>query len=301
MTSRYAFGTFLALAFALLPLAPVSAQVTEFLPIDCADGVDTYAAGLNDAGQVVGWHMDSGNYQAYVWSKKDGCTQVGANRRALGINDPGQIVGSDTAGGFLWEKGQSTTFKRGDETVAFGINNKGQVVGYFQGEGCTTPGAEIDCAFLRDVHSGTFSVLTCSNYTFPNSVNAYGINARGQVVGQYLDTDDVNKGFVRDADGTCDVGIIDPSWDDGVPITYLTGINSQGEAVGFTSNNLDSPVNPSCKSFFRGTDGTTKLISVNYPLCAFGINASGEISGSYQDGNQKWHGFIAKKGFFGIK
>jgi probable HAF family extracellular repeat protein len=122
----------------------------------------TQAEGINDAGQIVG-HFDNatgrhgffyngGNFTTLDVS--DPSARAGSTT-ASGINASGQIVGDyiDSGGtrhGFLYSGGTYTTLNdpfaiNGDSsstngTFALGINNLGQIVGYYYGSGSTQHG-----------------------------------------------------------------------------------------------------------------------------------------------------------------
>lgn len=99
-----------------------------------ADGGHAYD--INDGGTVVGYVLADTN-QAVVW--RDGVPQVLGvadpfGSQAFGINDRGQIVGVGiTTGAFLWERGVVTTLPSligGGGHAANDINERGQIVGY---------------------------------------------------------------------------------------------------------------------------------------------------------------------------
>jgi probable HAF family extracellular repeat protein len=122
----------------------------------------THALGINDAGQIVGqfdnatgrhgFFYNGGNFTTLDVS--DPSARAGSTE-AIGINASGQIVGDyiDSGGtrhGFLYSGGTYTTLNdpfaiNGDSsstngTFALGINNLGQIVGYYYGSGSTQHG-----------------------------------------------------------------------------------------------------------------------------------------------------------------
>jgi probable HAF family extracellular repeat protein len=76
---------------------------TRFQDIGNLGSIDTYAFGLNNAGNVVGLSTIGDVFHAYVWSKRSGMIDIGTfvgaggNSMATGINNRGQVVGESTA------------------------------------------------------------------------------------------------------------------------------------------------------------------------------------------------------------
>jgi probable HAF family extracellular repeat protein len=105
------------------------------------------AADINDRNQVVGvaHPKDSaGPRHAYLWANgvaHDLGTLGGMNSEAIAINNRGQVVGwAETPDGgthaFLWERGTMRDIGPvGGNSGAWGINERGQVIGYLVGGG----------------------------------------------------------------------------------------------------------------------------------------------------------------------
>ncbi len=302
---------FLWSAVVVLTLCGASFAQANATPVDfqCA-GADTFATGLNDAGQVVGWFgaFDSGT--AFVKQKNSACEALptfnGATGMvALGINDSGKIVGilfnedNRYGTGFLFEKGSYTELKYPDaqtcQTFPFSINNRGQIVGLYDlwrtenGQPvCDGP----DKPFLREPEGTWTTVATPAEWT--DSVQLNGINARGATVGNYLsepcDGDSCKEyGFIRAADGSFWTFSPPDAFD-----TMPTGVNARGEVVGRFF--LIPTLGPfgECHGFYVGAKGSP-TIEIAFPGAAFtcvgGINAPGEVSGAWTDGSG-WRGFV---------
>jgi probable HAF family extracellular repeat protein len=108
-------------------------------------GYNSYAEGINEAGDVVGYSMlpDNITYHAFLWSETGGMQDLGAfdgnSSIASSINASDQAVGlgylrPDSEGlvAALWTSGDKmhslgTTM----ESACLGINDSGQIVGYF--------------------------------------------------------------------------------------------------------------------------------------------------------------------------
>jgi probable HAF family extracellular repeat protein len=161
-------------------------------------------------------------------------------------------------------------------TEAWGVNNGIQIVGFYDN-------ATGRHGFLES--GGTYTTLDDPLAT--NGTQAFGINASGQIVGQYQ-TGPVaaNHGFLLSG-GTYTT--LD------VPLAFFTvaqGINSAGQIVGYY---LDGGGE---HGFLFNGGGYTPL-DVPSALAgttrAFGINASGQIVGRFQ-GATGQHGFLLTGG-----
>ena len=101
-------------------------------------GTFSYAVGVNDSGQVVGYAWtSSGSSNAFLYS--GGSMQNlgafgGKSSDAQGINNNGQVVGNAYTSGnldnaFLYSGGSMQDLGGGTYSVADGMNNSGQIVG----------------------------------------------------------------------------------------------------------------------------------------------------------------------------
>lgn len=105
----------------------------------------SYAYGINDLGQVVGWSYNANRQgHAFLWQNSNNLTDLGTlpNKEtsiAIAINDAGEVIGSSSSPGefelaFSWKNGtigQLSTLPGGQEaSAAYDINNTGEIVGY---------------------------------------------------------------------------------------------------------------------------------------------------------------------------
>jgi hypothetical protein len=177
----------------------------------------TLAYALNDRAQVVGQYLDdgaepdaqgrmpAGTVHGFLWHRGKARTvdvPGAALTQPLGINDDGDIVGAYLESvddpdpyayyergrlrGFVLRDGRFKTvdFPGGIGTKVSGINDHGQVVGYYD-----TPDARRGFLLSR----GRFTRIDPpgSLTTLPS-----GIDERGRVVGAYLDPNGINgRGF----------------------------------------------------------------------------------------------------------
>jgi probable HAF family extracellular repeat protein len=228
-------------------------------------GYDSYAAGVNNRGQVVGWAengvMDPTcnnapptsqflQFEAVIWGPRLTVeTQLppypgDPDSAATAINDLGQVVGisglcSNAVGGasaehaLLWENGVPTNLGNiggGAWNTPVSLNNHGVIVGF-----ANTSGDE-NAAF-----NPTAFVWTKANGMQPlpllsgdqNSV-AFDVNQEGQIVGQSAGPNDGPQGvraFLYANSTMMDLnGLIQP--DSSLYLTLAQGINDRGEISG---------------------------------------------------------------------
>ena len=211
------------------------------------------ARAINNQGEIVGLSgsSDSGNH-AVLWDNGF-ITDLGMlpgddSASASGINERGQIIGSGGGGspggvGFiaphavLWDNGTITdlgivatwfdasasSVGRLDFSHAYGINNRGQIVGV------STTSTGVHAVLWENGTVTDLGALPGHNYS-----QAFGINERGQIMGlSGMWTDDCNAGectAVLWENGTImALGIPMTAW--GLP----SGINNRGQIV-FASN-----------------------------------------------------------------
>jgi probable HAF family extracellular repeat protein len=115
-------------ALGLLAAAGQAKADHLFTTIDVPGSTSTTLAGINNLGQIVGtssagsFLLSAGNF-----------TTLNVPGTPSGINDSGQIVGNIFKVGYLYSGGSYVTLSVAPAgiTVARGINNAGEVVGYW--------------------------------------------------------------------------------------------------------------------------------------------------------------------------
>lgn len=160
-------------------------------------------------------------------------TQYGyVERGAFALNDAGQVVGGDTRA-FLWSDGEKTDLgalpEEGPEdfafSVAYGINNCGQVVG---NSGSFGPIFMSGLQFSRGIlyENGRLRQLTQQNASF----KPYAINDRGQVVGL-----NAYRGFLYENGRLLPLGTLSH-----VPVgnrSTARAVSNAGQVVGWSTVN----------------------------------------------------------------
>jgi hypothetical protein len=281
---------------AILPFAAVlcgisamagSIEITDIRTFSVPFGTFLDDVAINDQGDIVGTSFDvlKNIPQAGFLIPANGGPPVqikypGAPYTFVyGINDQGVAVGSAFNGktyvGFTEKNGSFTTFEVGTYTFPGGINNHGDITGYFG----STEGNET--GFLLEDHTKkTFSVPGYPFETAPAALNncnqitgyynfsgfngflrnpdgsfeffdfsGFGINEAGIIVGMGAGPNDSAIGGVR-------IGETSYTYEyPGALDTYLYGINNHDEVVGF----YDTP-GSSNETIFKG-----KLVYVDKP------------------------------------
>lgn len=118
------------------------------------------------------------------------------------------------------------------------------------------------------------------------STYPFSINNDGAVTGYYADSNYVEHGFVRAADGT--IATFDPA---GAANTVPSGINTEGAIAGtwWDSSTV-------AHGFVRAADGTITSFDPHGSIntTAVTIDRAGAVAGNYADSNWVEHGFCAR-------
>jgi hypothetical protein len=272
-------------ALCFTALSHLSAQapartVTILTTFDYPQSLGTFAGGINDAGDVVGYFEAKSYIHGYERFSDGTMKSIISKPRQYdtvpyGINNSGIVCGGVYRVGFFYD-GSMFTFYHMDTTI-LGINNAGDFVG---------------SVFPADVSSGFASIG--GNYItidIPGAMYtvATGINNRDEIVGYYQDSALHVRGFYRDPAGN----LTYPITVHNAIYVALHGINDRGEIVGhwetYTANHGLVMRLPGHIISFD--------IPGSYLTYASGINNSGEISGGFYDYTGSGsHGFIAQLG-----
>jgi len=160
-----------------------------------SDSIDSYAAGVNDKGQVVGESKTTiGTWSAFLYENgtmKDLGSLGGENSAARGINNKGQVVGSSDivafspfSHAFLYSDGKMTdlgTLVGVGYSEGTGINNNGQVVGYSWKNTGALPSAYRAFIYENGKMTDLNSLVSGRSGWVLNE--AFGINDKGQIIG----------------------------------------------------------------------------------------------------------------------
>jgi len=207
-----------------------------FTTIDFPGAVSTTGLGINDKGEVTGSYTDDAGI-VHGFLLRDGNLSPfdfpgSIFMLPITINNKGQIVGEyqlGTAGdqnvhGFLFDNGSFNTIDEGSGqdgfffTEAIGTNSRGEVVGDF-----------FDPNLFRGF-IGRNSIFQAFEVPSQSDVFLGAINARGDYVGIYGDTNLVQHGFLNQHGSFLTVDF------PGADTTFALGINSSGTMVGTYTN-----------------------------------------------------------------
>jgi probable HAF family extracellular repeat protein len=177
--------------------------------------------------------------------------------------------------GYIWDHGTFTTidYPGAKSTGAYGINDRGQIVGGFCPHSAVCAGTILNptAHAFRDDH-GTFTKLD-----YPGRVNetqANAINNAGQIVGTYADLTGLHSFLYQDGKYT---NIDDPNavW------TNATAINNHGVAAGYYA---DRQLNTHGFLYHNG-----KFTTIDHPNASStsldGINDNGVTVGGWFPNN----------------
>jgi len=272
-----------------------------YTPIDVPGAYWTGPFGISDAAVVVGYYAAPGQTCGFTWRRGDVahksiCIENATYTFAIGINNVGDVVGwyGTTDGkmhGFLWKNGIPMAIDAPSAacTTADGINDSGRIVGAFRAS-CppmSPAGTGLNGYVL---FQGAFEQITVPGavWTFSR-----GINARGDIVGYYSDASGKTHGFLLEKDAPSPQVIDFP----GAFQTEATGINDHGEIVGRYKATSD-PKAQDWHGFLRTRFGDYHSVDVDFPGVVYtrarGINNAGQIVGDFQPATGGRRGFLAE-------
>jgi len=141
-------------------------------------------------------------------------------------------------------------------------------------------------------NSGSIEVITTFDYPGTGIVTTspQKINERGDIVGEFIDSNGVVRGFVRFSDGSFSAPIVDPN--DTVGFTEARGINISGTVCG----DYASPDGNNHGFFLSGGTFTEYDIPGALSTDVFGINDAADFTGTFSDDNVTQQAFVSVGG-----
>ena len=143
----------------------------------------------------------------------------------------------------------------------------------------------------RAANSGSIEVITTFDYPGTgNSTLPQKINERGDIVGEFIDSNGVTRGFVRFSNGSFSAPIVDPN--DTVGFTEGRGINNPGTVCG------DYATSDGNQHGFFLSGGTFTGYDVPGALTTdvLGINDPGDFTGGFSNDDVIFQAFVSHGG-----
>ena len=164
--------------------------------LDPSGSTGTVPTAINAKGDVAGYYTYQGHEHGFLRTADGTITSFDVDgaqyTQALGINSKDAIVGSGsgTIGFLRTPGGKISTFGQGlPLTQASGINDKGQIAGFYS----LSQPPPYGHGYVGSPKSGF------TNFDVPNGTQAeaFGINDSGVIAGSYYDSNYNQDGFVR--------------------------------------------------------------------------------------------------------
>ncbi|MBV8377712.1 MAG: DUF3466 family protein, partial [Verrucomicrobia bacterium] len=268
-------GLFGAMCFSSAALAQNHYRITR---VPTAGGANSVALGINSKGEVVGYSFQGDDYRAYLYSASDQSivdvgSFAGKINAACAINDAGQVTGysQDRNGNllaFAFSRNQPITslgtLPGAFTSEAFGINNKGEMVGDSQS------GAQNHRPVL--FANGSVQDLGLGSSNVPDALEtAYAINDSDQIVGRRSAGGTAFHAFLFANGSTTDLATL------GGTNGEALAINKNGLVVG-DSDTSDGPAHAFVfdRSQLKDLGTLPGFENASY---ARGINSGGDIVG----------------------
>ena len=261
----------------------------KLIPVDYPGGTGTDLRGINSRGDIVGAYQVTPPGHALLirmgqFMGLGPNTVLATNQsRAQKNNDHGDVagfMGGDDGfnHGFLYSAGAVTQldYPGAGDTYAYGINNKGTVVGFYDSD----PNS-------ADTHGFIWSNGVFTPFDVPGAIVTVilAVNDRGDMGGAWWNDTEFHMFLVSNGKlSSFDVPVA------GVTVDEIRGINDLGQLVGFyqDSNGTDHGYVWTGKAF----------TTIDYPGAALtfveGINSAGQIVGRWFDNDFNVHGFVGQ-------
>jgi probable HAF family extracellular repeat protein len=282
------------LMFATICIASAAMGETHYrvTRLPTSPDANSVALGLNDKGEIAGYTFQGDDYRAFLYSHGDNSvTDIGSLggkiNAACAINVAGLVTGySEDENGnllaFIFSRQKPIaslgTLEGGSSSEAFGINNRGEVVGDSQSGNQNHRPVLFTGNSVQDLGLGGSSG--------PDAFEtAYAINDSGQIAGRHA-SNDVFHAFQSSNGKTADLGTL------GGANSEALAINKNGHTVG-DSDTADGTTH----AFLF--DGSLKDLGTlpGYEKASFarGINDSDDVVGDSGSADQK-RAFLYSKG-----
>lgn len=261
----------------------------SFIAVLPPGAAQSWVAAINSSNETAGSSYGVGTTSGFVRDATGNYTQLGVSGAnttvASGINDSGLVSGfySDSVGshGFLWSSKRGYTVfdvpgSLAGSTVGLAINNSGAVAGFYNDSHyyshCFVRSANGHFTTFEPVYGGTRS-------------EAVAINSINQTTGWGDDGQGLTYGFLHNVGGAESIFIYPEAQG-----TAGTGINDSGVTVGYYFS--DAGGNGAVERDASGNLTSLTLPFSNTATQANGINAVGQVVGTYTDSSGVNHGWV---------
>src|SRR6201988_4709752 len=140
-------------------------------------------------------------------------------------------------------------------------------------------------------NSGSIEVITTFDYPGTGNITLpQKINERGDVVGEFIDSSGVTRGFVRFSDGSFSAPIVDPN--DTVGFTEGRGINNSRTVCGDYATSDGN----SHGFFLSGGTFTEYDVAGAVSTVVLGINDAASFTGGFDPGSGIFQGYVSVGG-----
>jgi probable HAF family extracellular repeat protein len=261
----------------------------------------SYAEGINDSGQIVGYSYVNGGpsapngrpvpsegvYHAFLYTNDqmtDLGTLGGTQSIAYGIDNAGQIVGAafnsaQNSHAFLYAGGIMNDLGTlgGPNSYATAVNAAGQITGYSDLTGSSS-GDSLYHAFLYT--GGQLNDLgILSPYTDSNGVQ---INSSGQIIGGLYSTSLDSNSFLYNNGGMTNLTTV-------TSLAAVTAFNDHGQYTGYKTSGQSYIYQNGSLTYLGSPDGFDAAMP-------YAINNSGQIVGALETGGTSFNAFIWSNG-----
>jgi uncharacterized membrane protein len=274
-----------------------SEMTFSYTAIDVPNALFTTASGINARGDIVGAYGDKsgrshgyvlhdGNFVTIDFTSSDGTLAAGTE--AKGISPDGEVVGD------YWMPGESSPvevhgYRRTLQGEFVAVNYPGHTHAIIQR--ILPDGTMLGCRHDGDLMDTMKGIVVSrgGSTEIPqfSSMENGATPDRRRIVGLYKnDAASPQRGFVI-ADGVFTPLFLDAT----TPAVAAWDVNPAGEIAGVYSNGAG------VHGFVLGGDGYTTLdFPGAFQTRAFGINARGDVVGTYIAADKTTHGFLASQG-----
>jgi len=273
-----------------------------------ASGQGTYALRINDAGETAGYFIDTnGAGHGFIQNSAGLVTTIDApgagTTQGLGTVVDGLNASGETAGYFIDSQDLEHSFVRDASGIITTFDPAGTSGAQSIGDDGTVAGGYVDAngahGYLR-APDGAFTTFDPTGD--PSQVEIVvpnRINSNGSVAGTYTDTSGTFHGFSRDSSGNITILDAPGAGTASGEGTEIVDMNTGGVIVGGINIGVVNGVGTT-HSLMRSATGTYTIFDPpaadGVSSFAEGINASGEITGTYRDATLVRHGYLEQPG-----